>query len=108
LKKNEKFDIIIFNPPYLPIEESNTIDKKDWINIATNGGVDGLKFIKKFIMNVKYYWKKNGRAYFIFSSLSDKIKLDNYMKKANLITKIISSQKYDDEKLDVFCISLNH
>jgi release factor glutamine methyltransferase len=105
LNKNEKFDVIIFNPPYLPIEDKDVIDLADWINIATNGGIDGLELIVKYLLGIKNHLKKNGNAYFTFSSLSDREKLNRYLKKTDMKYKIISSKKYDDERIDVYCIS---
>ncbi len=107
LKKNEKFDIILFNPPYLPIKKNEILIKNDWIDIATNGGSDGLKYIKIYIMNVSKYMRKSGKAYFIFSSLSDRNKLNKYLDKSLLRTRIISSFQYDDEKIEVYCLSNN-
>ena len=38
-----KFDVIIFNPPYLPTSESE--QTSDWINTALDGGYDGREII---------------------------------------------------------------
>jgi release factor glutamine methyltransferase len=105
IKDNEKFDVIIFNPPYLPVENKDNKINGDWIDIATNGGIDGLELIKRFITNVKNFLKENGGAYFIFSSLSNREKLSNYLKNYNFKSKIVSSKKYDDEIIDVYFIS---
>ena len=43
--KNEKFDIIVSNPPYIPEdEEVMSIVKDNEPNIALFGGKDGMKF----------------------------------------------------------------
>lgn len=45
--KNEKFDIIVSNPPYIPDdEEVQDIVKDNEPNIALFGGADGMKFYK--------------------------------------------------------------
>jgi release factor glutamine methyltransferase len=105
LNKNEIFDIIIFNPPYLPIDKNDFITKEDWINIATNGGIDGLELIVKYLKGLKTHLKKNGKAYFTFSSLSNRKKLNNYLKKSGLKYRVVTSKKYEDEKIDVYCLS---
>jgi release factor glutamine methyltransferase len=105
LNKNEKFDVIIFNPPYLPTDKNDVIDKEDWINIATNGGIDGLNLIIKYILKLKNHLRKNGNAYFTFSSLSSREKLNKYIIKTGLEYKIIKSRKYDDERIYVYSIS---
>jgi len=105
LRNDEKFDLIIFNPPYLPINNEDKIIKDDWIDIATNGGIDGLDTINRYLKDIKKYLKKKGRAYFIFSSLSDRNKLNNYLKKYDFKSNIVTSKKYDDETIDVYVIS---
>ena len=96
LNKFERFDVIIFNPPYLPTLVKERI---------TDGGVDGLKLTKRFIEGLNKRLKKNGRAYFVFSSLSDRKKLNKYLNKAGLKSQIIISQWFDDEKIDILCVS---
>lgn len=104
LRENEKFDVIIFNPPYLPIKKNDLILKKDWIDVATNGGLDGLKLIKRYLKDIGRFLSKNGCAYFIFSSFSNRDKLNKYLKKNKLNSKIASSCKYEDEIIDVYQI----
>ena len=47
LKSNEKFDIIIFNPPYLPTMQEQRVG--GWFDKAVDGGTDGLSVTKPFI-----------------------------------------------------------
>ena len=105
LKDNEKFNVIIFNPPYLPIMEKDFLNSQDWIDVATNGGIDGLRLIKRYVFDVDKYLKKKGHAYFIFSSLSNRDKLNFYINKSGLNSCIVSSHKYDDETIDVYSLS---
>ncbi len=102
LKNDEKFDVIIFNPPYLPTKSDERIG--GWFDIATNGGIDGLKIIEQFLNGVKKHLSKNGHAYFIFSSLSNQKKLNNILSLNGLNAEIMSSQWFDDERIDVYCI----
>ena len=105
LNKFERFDVIIFNPPYLPTLVKERIGGTGWFDIATDGGVDGLKLTKRFIGGLNKRLKKNGRAYFVFSTLSNRKKLNKYLNKAGLKSQIIISQWFDDEKIDIFCVS---
>ena len=43
-----KFDIIIFNPPYLPTDDSERTT--GWINIALDGGYNGRENINRFLL----------------------------------------------------------
>ena len=102
LKNNEKFDIIIFNPPYLPTKSDERIG--GWFDVATNGGIDGLKIIEQFLNGVKKHLSKNGHAYFVFSSLSNQTKLNNILSVNEFNAEIVSNQWFDDERIDVYCI----
>jgi len=102
IKENEIFDIIIFNPPYLPTKRNEIIGGSGWFDVATNGGIDGLKFTKKFIDKLENHLKDKGSAYFVFSSLSDSKKLETYIKKRNFYFNIISNCKFNDETISVY------
>jgi len=104
LKKDEVFDIIIFNPPYLPTKKSDLVGGSGWFDIATDGGVDGLRLTSRFIDGLKKHLSKSGRAYFIFSSLADRNKLEKYLIKKEFKIEILSSLRFNDELLDVYCI----
>jgi len=104
VNKDERFDVIIFNPPYLPTQSEDCIGGTGWFDLATDGGIDGLELTKRFINGLSKHLKKTGRSYFVFSSLSDRKKLDKYLNKTRLKSEIISGCWFDDEKLDVYCV----
>jgi release factor glutamine methyltransferase len=105
LDKLEKFDKIIFNPPYLPTESKDLVGESGWFNKAVDGGVDGLFQTQKFIEHVLNHLKKGGSGYFVFSSLSDRRKLDSIISKTELNLEILQSQNFDRERLDICKIS---
>ena len=104
IKPEEKFDIVIFNPPYLPTNAEERIGGSGWFDIATDGGIDGLKVTKRFIGQVGNYLKSNGCAYFVFSSLSDKKKLEKYISNAGFKSEIVLSRWYNDERIEIIRI----
>jgi len=104
LKKEEIFDVIIFNPPYLPTKKEEIFIEDKWLNLALNGGKDGLKYTEKFISNISKHLKKDGISYFVFSSLSDREKLENILKKNNFSHNVVSSIRYNSEKIDIYKI----
>lgn len=104
LNKDERFDVIIFNPPYLPTQPEDRMGGTGWFDIATDGGVDGLELTKQFIDGLSKHLKKTGHAYFVFSSLSDRKKLDEHIFNAGLKSEIILSRLFNDEQIDVYCI----
>ncbi|MCK5031285.1 MAG: methyltransferase [Thermoplasmatales archaeon] len=102
VKDGELFDIILFNPPYLPTSEKEKVDR--WFDMATDGGKDGLAVTKRFLKDVQKYLSSNGRAYFVFSSLSDRLKLEEYLKKETLRYEVVLSSRFHDESLDIYCV----
>ncbi len=64
-----KFNLIIFNPPYLPEDTNEPQDSA----IATTGGKKGNEIILRFLKDAKNYLKENGKIFLITSSLSDDI-----------------------------------
>ena len=66
--KERKFDVILFNTPYLPTEDDEVID--DTINYAFDGGVNGRKVIDLFLNEVGNHLNDGGIVQLIQSSLS--------------------------------------
>ena len=67
--ENRKFDVILFNTPYLPTEDDEIID--DTINYAFDGGLNGRKVIDMFLNEVGNHLNDGGIVQMIQSSLSD-------------------------------------
>jgi len=61
-----KYNLIIFNPPYLP-EDKN--DK----GLDTTGGKKGNEIILRFLEQAKNYLEKGGRIFLLASSLTPEI-----------------------------------
>ena len=66
VSKENKFDIIVSNPPYIKTNKLKDLDKsvKYEPKIALDGGVDGLKFYKKILNQSKNYLNNNGYIMF--------------------------------------------
>jgi len=66
--KNRKFDVILFNTPYLPTEEDEVIDSN--LNYAFDGGLNGRKVIDLFLNEVSNHLNDGGIVQMIQSSFS--------------------------------------
>ena len=66
--ENRKFDVILFNTPYLPTEKGEVLD--DTINYAFDGGLNGRKVIDVFLNEVGNHLNDGGIVQMIQSSLS--------------------------------------
>ena len=67
IRIEEKFDLILFNVPYLPSE--NTEDHS-WLGRAWSGGVAGRQVIDRFICEAPKYLRQDGRVFLMQSTLS--------------------------------------
>ncbi len=85
---NEKFDILVSNPPYIKTEEIKTLSKEVQNEpfIALDGGEDGLYFYKEIIKNAHNYLKKNG---YLCLEIGDDQRQD--------VIKLINKVKYYNE-----------
>ncbi|MEK6906630.1 MAG: HemK2/MTQ2 family protein methyltransferase [Nanoarchaeota archaeon] len=72
-----KFDLIVFNPPYLPEEKKEPRDSK----LSTTGGKKGSELINEFLRQAKKYLNKDGRIFLLTSNLTKGINFNNYKKK---------------------------
>jgi len=101
LNKDESFDIIIFNPPYLPTRLDDKVDDGGWFDIAVDGGKTGLETTRKFLSLLPKYLKPEGVGYYIFSTLADKQLLTTYIKDADLKDSVVSTLSFEQETLEV-------
>jgi release factor glutamine methyltransferase len=91
----EKFDLIAFNPPYLPTKNED---------IAWDGGEGGIKIIKEFLKQARNHLNKNGKIYVVASSLTDIETLKEEF--GNIYDfKEVVKEKFFFERLYVYLIS---
>lgn len=64
LSKEQRFDLIVSNPPYIPSEEIATLDpevRDHDPRLALDGGSDGLDFYRRLALEAADYLKPTGR-----------------------------------------------
>ncbi len=86
-----QFDLIICNLPYLATDEI--------IDVATDGGKDGLEIPLEIISSALPHIEKNGKFLFVTSSLSDYMGLIDFVNSKKFHAKIIDKKKLFFEEL---------
>ena len=87
-----KFDVIVFNPPYLPYDKKEPRTSR----MSTTGGETGSETINEFLKQVRKHLKANGIIFLLSSSLSKKIDFSDYKKKR------VAKEKFFFEELYVW------
>lgn len=87
-----KFDLIVFNPPYLP-DESN--------DATYSGGKTGRGVIEKFIEQAKRHLNKDGKILLLISSLTGEKEVLDLFHNHGFKTKIIAREKIPWEEIMV-------
>ena len=90
--KNRKFDVILFNTPYLPTEEGEVLE--DTINYAFDGGLNGRKVIDVFLNEVRNHLNEGGIVQLIQSSLSGNEETLDMLDKSGFIAEIAASEHF--------------
>lgn len=98
IKKNVKFDLIIFNAPYLPLEMR---EKKNWIERAWAGGPAGRQLIDQFILQAPTYLKKGGKILLVQSSLSDVEETTQKLRERQFYVRVLAQDKVAFETIVV-------
>lgn len=90
------FDVIIFNPPYLPVEG----ESRQWA-----GGENGRQVIKRFASGIREHLKPGGLVLMVISSLTGLEETKNIFTDLGLSVKIAKQKKIPWETLYVLEIN---
>lgn len=90
LRRSEKFDLILFNAPYLPESENRSLS---WLERAWIGGSNGRKVIDVFLSDAINHLTKKGRILLLQSTLSNVSKTMFRLAGYNFAAKIIAEVK---------------
>ncbi|ADG13413.1 methylase [Methanocaldococcus infernus ME] len=94
-----KYDVILFNPPYLPTEEDDKIE--GYLNYAFDGGKEGREILDRFIDQVPNYLKEGGVVQLVQSSLTDIEKTLKAFKLKGFSVEVVDKLKVPFEYLVV-------
>jgi len=82
-----KFDVMLFNAPYLPTNESET---HSWLGCSWAGGATGRRIIDRFISAASNHLKPNGYILLVQSTLASVETTLMKFKKCGLKAKVIA------------------
>jgi len=89
INREKKFDMILFNAPYLPSEPTETCG---WLQKAWNGGSSGRTIIQGFIHTVPLHLKPNGRVFLVISSITGVEETLRNFEKSGMRARIVAEQ----------------
>lgn len=98
----DPFDLIIFNPPYLPTAPDERID--DWLEYALDGGADGRETIARFAADVGSVLAPGGRILLLLSSLTGLEEVKGLFAGHGYSGDVVRQEKVEDEVLYVLRI----
>lgn len=96
------FDLILFNPPYLPTQPEERID--DWLEYALDGGETGRAVIELFAAEVGRVLAPHGRILLLISSLTGLGEVIDLFSRQGFKSDMVLKQKIEDEYLYVLKI----
>jgi release factor glutamine methyltransferase len=102
---DEKYDLILFNTPYLPTSEEERVD--DELDAAWNGGEDGREVIDRFLDDLKDHLNPGGRVQLVQSSLSDIDQTLKKLKDININASVTAREKCFFEEVVIITGKLN-
>ncbi|QQG39040.1 MAG: methyltransferase [Candidatus Woesearchaeota archaeon] len=97
-----KFDLIIFNPPYLPFLDG----EDESISRTVSGGKMGYEIIERFLGQAGDYLNENGKILLVFSSLTGEV--FEIMKRYKFDFEMLEEKRFDFEKLYVCLVKLTN
>lgn len=95
-----KFDLIIFNPPYLPEDALEDAESK----LITTGGKKGYELLERFLKQAKLFLNKNGKILIVCSSLTGNV--ESIMKDLSYNLKLLESKKTFFEEIKVYLLKI--
>lgn len=93
------FDLILFNPPYLPTSEEEIVP--GWLNYAFDGGTSGRETLNRFLGEVTAYLKPGGEILVLISSITGLDAVKGKMEKLGFAVDVVARKKVSFEELMV-------
>jgi len=101
----KRFSLVLFNPPYLELEEE--FKRGDWIDKAIDGGKGGIEVICRFLDFLDELLEVGGRAILIVSSINTPHVFEEIGKRG-FNYEVVGRKKLFFEELLALKITLSH
>jgi release factor glutamine methyltransferase len=101
-----EFDLVIFNPPYLPTSEGERIE--GWLNYALDGGSTGRDIIFRFLKDLKNHLSQRGRALLLVSSVTGLDEVKEMARSEGFKATEVASDRYFFEQLCIIKLKVAH
>ena len=98
-----RFDLVLFNPPYLPTDPDERMD--DWLEYALDGGPDGRAIISRFLSGVGGVLAPAGRVLLLVSSLTGFSEVCMLIAQAGFAPEVFMEEQIEGERLTVIRFS---
>lgn len=97
------FDLVVFNPPYLPTRPDERVD--DWLEHALDGGLNGRAVIGRFAGDVGRVLAPEGRVLLLVSSLTGIQDVSDIFIHRGYSVRTVKTQNIEGETLYVIKIT---
>lgn len=101
-----RFDLILFNAPYLPTDAEERTGK--WIDYALDGGESGRETINRFLRGLRGHLSLKGRALLLISSLTGLHEVQEAADSLGLTSEVVASERCFFEQLHVLKIAVRN
>jgi release factor glutamine methyltransferase len=99
IRTGERFDLITFNPPYLP--EDGYQAQRDYLDFSWSGGSNGRQVTDRFLEEFPRYLKRDGSILLVQSSLSGIRTTISKLRRKGFIAKVVASKHIHFEDIAV-------
>jgi release factor glutamine methyltransferase len=97
------FDVVAFNPPYLPTDPDVAGD--DWMEVALSGGEDGRAVVEPFVATVGRVLAPGGVALLLVSTLTGLEAVESLASDAGLTISSVAEESFPYETLHVLALA---
>ena len=91
------FDLVLFNPPYLPTKPGERMD--DWLEKALDGGENGRDVIGRVLPDLPRVLAHGGRFLLVFSELTGVGEVLNLLREVGFSARVVRRNRVEGEDL---------